>query len=238
MKRLILSVLVCFAVLNTAVVEAQELKFGLKGGINKAFGGEITGIPSTPDYTDETFYGEGEIGYHGGIWAQVNFGKFFVRPEVMYSALKSRFDFPQGSSIYAVDALSVPLLLGYNVYGPIDIYAGPAYNKIMDSSIERLEPLDNPPNVVVQNSPINAQIGVKAEFGSFGVDVRYEHSLATREPQLNMDFVSDNSDFTIPVLNRATIDDARLSQIIVSLTVKLFDSANAGNRRRGGNCYF
>jgi len=40
------------------------------------------------------------------------------------------------------------------------------------------------------------------------------------------------------VMNRAVIDDARLDQIIVSLTVKLFDTANKDRRRRGGNCYF
>lgn len=240
MKRIILSLLICFAGLQTTEVEAQELKFGLKGGVNKTYGGQVTGIDSgiPAEYTSDTFEAEGEIGYHGGLWAQVNFGKFFVRPEIMYSALKSRFDFPQGPSIYAVDVVSVPLLLGFNIYGPLDIYAGPAYNNILDSTIERMEPIDNPPQVVVQNSPLNAQVGIKAEFGSFGIDVRYDHSLATREPQTGVDFVSDNRDFEVPTLNKADIDDARLNQIIVSLTLKLFDSANAGNRRKGGNCYF
>ena len=239
MNKKLLSLLIIFFICQSSILQAQELQIGLKGGINKTYGGQITGIASTADYTDETFNAEGEIGFHGGLWTQVNFGKFFIRPEIVYSKLESRFDFPQGPALYNVDEVSIPILLGYNIFGPIDIYAGPAYKNVIESTIERLEPIDNPPVVVVQNSPFSAQIGAKVEFGSFGLDVRYDRTLATIEPQGPVDFVSDNANFDIPVLNRAVIDDARLNQIIVSLTIKLFDSENAGKRRRrGGNCYF
>ena len=43
-----------------ATVQAQEFKFGLKGGINKTYGGTLTGIKSAPIYTDATFNAEGE----------------------------------------------------------------------------------------------------------------------------------------------------------------------------------
>lgn len=239
MNKKLLSLLTLFFICHSAVLQAQELQIGLKGGINKTYGGEITGIASTSDYTDETFNAEGEIGFHGGLWTQVNFGKFFIRPEIVYSKLESRFDFPQGPSLYKVDEVSIPILLGYNIFGPIDIYVGPAYKNIIESTIERLEPIDNPPVVVVQNTPFSAQVGAKVEFGSFGLDVRYDRTIATKEAQGPVDFVSDNANFDIPVLNRAVINDARLNQIIVSLTFKLFDSENAGKRRRrGGSCYF
>ena len=231
MNRLVL--LVFFALFSITALQAQEFKFGLKGGINKTFGGQITGIQSTNQYTGDTFNAEGEIGFHGGLWAELGFGKFFIRPEVMYSKLESRFDFPARPSIYNVDLLSVPFLVGYNVWGPIDIYAGPAYNKIMDARLQGTEPITDPPLIVVQNFPLSAQIGAKAEFGAFGIDVRYDRTLATAESQ-TIDIV--NSDYGI---NRATFDDARLHQLIVSLTIKIWDSENAGKkRRRGGNCYF
>lgn len=231
MNRLVLIVL--FAFFSTTAFQAQEFKFGLKGGINKTFGGQITGIASTAQYTDDTFNAKGEIGFHGGLWTELGFGKFFIRPEVMYSKLESRFDFPLSPSIYKVDLLSVPFLVGYNVWGPIDVYAGPAYNKIIDARLEGTEPIDNPPLIVVQNFPLSAQLGAKAEFGAFGIDVRYDRTLATAEPQV-IDIL--NSDYGI---NRATFDDARLHQIIVSLTIKIWDSETAGQRRRrGGSCYF
>lgn len=196
-------------------------------------GGEITGIASTPMYPDDTYNAEGEIGFHGGIWTQLSFGRFFLRPEVMYSVLESRFDFPRNPAIYNIDLLSVPFLAGYNVIGPLDIYAGPVYNKVIDARLEGTEPTTDPPLIVVQNFPLSAQIGAKVEFGSFGLDIRYDHTLATPEVQ-SLDIL-----FSEYGVNRATFDDARVNQIIVSLTLKLFDSENAGKkRRRGGSCYF
>ncbi len=231
MNKLI--IVVFLSLFSVTAIQAQEFKFGLKGGINKTFGGQITGIQSSPIYTGDTFNAEGEIGFHGGLWTELSFGKFFLRPEVMYSKLESRFDFPRRPAIYNVDLLSVPFLIGYNVWGPIDIYVGPAYNKVMDARLQGTEPLDNPPLIVVQNFPLSAQAGIKAEFGAFGIDVRYDHSLATEEPQ-TVDIL--NSEYGI---NRATFDDARLNQIIVSLTIKIWDSETAGQRRRrGGSCYF
>ena len=230
MNKIFLGFLICFASLQSATLSAQEFKVGLKGGINKTFGGQITGIKSAEQYTGDTFMATGEIGYHGGIWVQVNFGKFFIRPEAVYSSLKSRFDFPIAPSIYAVEEVSVPILFGYNVFGPIDIYAGGAYKNILSSTLEGNE---SSAPIVVQNTPLAAQAGIKAEFGSFGIDVRYDHSLASKEPQV-VDIV--NTKYGI---NRATFDDARINQLIVSITLKLWDSSNEGRRRRrGGSCYF
>lgn len=230
MNKLFLFVLICFGSLQTAV-HAQEFSFGLKGGINLTSGGTLTGIRSTPIYTGATFNAEGEIGFHGGLWTQLSFGRFFIRPEVVYSKLESRFDFPNRPAIFAVDELSVPFLVGYNVWGPIDIYGGPAYKKIVDASLEGTEPADQ--LIVVQNFPLSAQVGAKVEFGSFGLDVRYDHTLATEENQ-EVDIIN-----SVYGVNRANFEDARLNQIIVSLTIKLWDSENAGKRRRrGGSCYF
>lgn len=214
-----------------STVQAQEFSVGLKGGINKTFGGQLTGIQSAPIYTDETFNAEGEIGFHGGLWTQLSFGKFFIRPEVMYSKLESRFDFPNRPAIYAVDMISVPVVAGYNILGPLDIYAGAAYQDITSSNLEGNEPADQ--SIVVQNTPIAALAGAKVEFGSFGLDVRYSHSLATAENQ-TVDIIN-----SVYGVNRANFEDARLHQLIVSLTIKLWDSENAGKRRRrGGSCYF
>ena len=239
MNKTLLTLLICFAGIQTAVLQAQEFQVGLKGGINKTFGGEINSFQSTAaELPPATYNAEGEIGYHGGVWVQINFGKFFIRPEVVYSALESRFDFPFKPAIYAVDELSVPVLVGYNIYGPLDIYAGVAYKNIIDATLEGNEPVTDPPQIVVQNTPLSAQIGAKVEFGSFGIDVRYDRSLSSKESQ-EINVVSNSANFDFPVMNKGVMDDARLHQIIVSLTVKLWDSENAGKkRRRGGNCYF
>ena len=123
------------------------------------------------------------------------------------------------------------LLLGYNVWGPVDIYAGPAYQKILESTLEGNE-ADQP--VVVQNSPLAAQAGIKAAFGRFELDLRYDRSLASKEPYI-INIVNGGDDGY--GINTADFDDSRLNQILLSLSFKIFDSsANPG--RRKGNCYF
>ncbi|WP_034922404.1 outer membrane beta-barrel protein [Gillisia sp. CAL575] len=239
MNKLVIALLISLTSFTFSQMNAQQFQVGLKGGINKTSGGEITGINSglPAQYTSDTFDAVGEIGFHGGGWVQVNFGKFFVRPELVYSKLESRFDFPQGPTLFEVEEFSAPLLIGYNIYGPLDFYGGVAYKNIISSTIERIEPTDNPAEVVIQNTPFSAQVGVKAQFGFIGVDVRYDYALSSAEPY-NVDFQSDDALFNDPTVNRATLNDLRLNQIIVSLTVKLWDSENKGKRRKGGSCYF
>ncbi|WP_010228731.1 outer membrane beta-barrel protein [Gillisia marina] len=240
MNKLVIALLISLTSFSFSQMNAQQFQVGLKGGINKTLGGQITGIDSglPSQYTSDTFEAEGEIGFHGGGWVQVNFGKFFVRPEMVYSKLESRFDFPQGPTLFEVEEFSVPLLIGFNIYGPLDVYGGVAYKNIISSTIERIEPTDNPAEVTIQNTPASAQFGVKAQFGFIGVDVRYDYNLSSADPYV-VDFQSDDALFAEPTVNRATLDDLRLDQLIVSLTLKLWDSENKGKRRRkGGNCYF
>ncbi len=239
MNKLVIAFLFAITCQSFSTIQAQQFKVGLKGGINKTSGGQITGNDSglPNQYTSDTFDAVGEIGYHGGGWVQVNFGKFFIRPELVYSNLESTFEFQNYNSLYNIKELSVPILIGYNVFGPLDIYAGGAYKNIIDVTLFGLENAsgtNEPPGIVVQDTPFSAQVGAKAEFGIIGIDLRYDYSLSSKEVQ-SVDFANGG----VFGINRATINDQRLNQIIVSLTLKLWDSENKGKRRRkGGSCYF
>ncbi|HET8753469.1 MAG TPA: outer membrane beta-barrel protein [Salinimicrobium sp.] len=224
MKRIFLSIFLFSAVISSAL--AQEISYGLKGGVNYTMGGSITGISSNGLYTDDTFEAEGKLGFHGGAFVQVNFGKFFVRPEIVYTTLESQYNFPVQPSIYSVEKLDVPLLFGYNVFGPLDLYAGPVFSNIMSSTLQGEEILES---ISAQNTPVHAQAGAKVEFGRFGIDVRYEHNMSTKTTQ-ELDIVND--DYGI---NRATFDDARLNQIIVSVIFKI--GGPGLNERRRRPCY-
>ncbi len=239
MNKLVIALLISLTSFSFLEMNAQQFQVGVKGGINKTSGGQITGNDSglPAQYTSDTFEAVGDIGYHGGLWVQVNFGKFFIRPEVVYSNLESTFEFQNFNSLYNIKELSVPVLIGYNVFGPLDIYAGGAYKNIVDVSLFGLENAGGtnaPPGIVVQDTPFSAQFGAKAQFGIIGVDVRYDYALSSEEVQ-GLDFANGGN----YGINRATFDDQRLNQLIVSLTLKLWDSENKGKRRRkGGNCYF
>jgi hypothetical protein len=215
----------CFSVTN-----AQEFSFGIKGGANYVSGGQITGNSSNGLYFDGTVDADSKIGFHGGAFFEVRMGKFLVRPEIIYNKMETEFAFPKAPSIYAVEKISIPLLVGYNIWGPVDIYAGPAYQNILDASLEGTEPPNQ--EIVAQNTPLAAQVGVKASIGRFEVDLRYDRSLSSKE-EMGLDI--NNGDYGI---NRATFNDTRLNQILLSLSLKIFDSSANPGRRKGGGCYF
>ncbi len=95
MNKKILSLLICAFAFTISTTQAQEFKLGLKGGINKTFGGEIVANNSNNPgrYTDGTFNPDGKIGFHVGGWAQVNFGKLFVKTRIGLFQIKIRICF-------------------------------------------------------------------------------------------------------------------------------------------------
>lgn len=192
-------------------------------------GGQITGNNSTQGYFDGTVEATPKLGFQGGIFFELNLGRFFLRPEAYYTTMETEFDFPSKASAYEVEKLSIPLLFGYNIFGPVDIYLGPAYESIISSSLQGTEPADK--EIVVQNTPLAAQAGVKVRFGRFELDLRYDRSMATKEQQ-PIDII--NSEYGI---NKATFDDARLNQVLLSLSFKIGDSSNRRSRS-GRGCYF
>ncbi len=207
--------LVIAAVFCFGFSQAQEYSFGIKGGANYAFGGEIQGN------IEGTVTPESEIGFHGGVFLQLEFGKFFVRPEVMYNTVETTFDFPNlaSTSTYSVEKISVPLLIGYNVWGPVDIYAGPAVQKIMNAT---LDPQNQ--DITAQTTPLAAQAGVKLNFGRFELDLRYDHSLSKSPSPQNAGTVGD-------------LTDSRLNQVLLSIGFTIGNNELNFGRKRG-NCYF
>ncbi|MBO2544396.1 outer membrane beta-barrel protein [Salegentibacter sp. BDJ18] len=222
--------LIIISIFCVSFIQAQKYSFGIKGGGNYVMGGELTGLDSGEGFNSDTFNAESQFGFHAGIFFELNFEKFFVRPEVIYNSMETVFPFPNQNSTYAVEKLSIPLLFGYNIWGPVDVYAGPAYQNIMNSSLEGTEPINQ--TIVVQNTPLAAQAGIKVGFGRFEIDLRYDRSLASAETQ-TIDI--NNGDYGV---NRAEFTDTRLNQFLLSLSFKIGDSESNTGRRRGGGCYF
>lgn len=211
---------------------AQEYSFGIKGGPSYIMGGQIKGIVGGGDFGG-TVDADSKFGFHGGAFFEIRFDKFLIRPEVIYSHQETEFPFPNRSSIYEVNKISVPLLLGYNVWGPVDIYAGPAFQNNLNASLQGNE--QNEPVVPLDN-PLAAQAGIKASFGRFEVDLRYDLTLATEEPyDINIVENPPNVGYGI---NRASFEDGKLSQVLLSISYKIFDSEANPGRRSGRGCYF
>ena len=228
-------ILIFIFICSVNLLQAQEYSFGIKAGGNYSMGGELEAF--TPNATSiGVFDGNSQFGFQAGVFFELKFGKFFVRPEVMFNTVESEFEFPGFSSTYSIEKLNIPVLFGYSLTESIDVFAGPAYNNIMNSTLEGT----NNPNttIVVQDTPLAGQIGVKWTFlRRFELDLRYEHMISSKQvTTYNM----DSSLFTSPSgsLTRISFEDPRLNQIMLSLSFKIGDSENNTGRRRGGGCYF
>jgi hypothetical protein len=171
--------------------------FGVKGGLNYAGNGDFFNSAenaySSPDRN---------IGYHIGV-----FGKFgdniYLRPELVYTATKSGYD--EGD--LKMNKLDVPVLLGIKVLGPLNVFAGPAFQYIMNTKFDGVT-IDD----VENDFTVGLNVGAGVNFGKLGIDVRYERGFSDNE----ITFI--NSNLTSLSGDRV---DTRPDQIIVSLSLKL-----------------
>ncbi|MGB7786883.1 MAG: hypothetical protein WBL27_12340, partial [Salinimicrobium sp.] len=61
-----------FLAASVSAFSQTTFEYGLKGGINYTMGGEVEGFDSTLNYWDGIAEGKGAIGFHGGVFGQVN----------------------------------------------------------------------------------------------------------------------------------------------------------------------
>lgn len=212
------STLFCLLLVGCFNLCAQEYSLGIKAGINTSINKRAAQIVGSAG----SFTTDPKIAYQGGVFFELDFEQFFLRPEVFYSRAEGEFPFPTTPSLYSIDKLSIPLLMGYHIYGPFDIYAGPAYQHFLKVELEQV------PNIENQQKNIAAQFGVKVQLKRFEIDLRYDF---TFDSELNQRI-------DIPgLMNNAYFDDGRLNQLMLSLNFKLWDSENPWRRRRR-SCYF
>lgn len=245
MKTYLLPLFILFAI---SINNAQNFSYGLKAGTNFTSGGQIRGESFKEN--DEYVYwtgstqGQTKTGFHGGGFLEVGFGNFFLRPELVYTSIKSEFIFPNKSSVYSIEKLDLPFLVGYNFGKVGGLYAGPVYSPMFRNELEYKEAtiIKQEESIWVKGSslndpslPVNLQIGLKSEFNQLGLDLRYEYSLAGSEPE-RVDMLNSEIGREEGGINVATVEDAGLSQIILSLTYK-FNGAEDSGRRKPGYSY-
>jgi hypothetical protein len=214
-KSLILVVLLTIY----SFANSQVITVGVKGGVNYnsigdllSFGGSYqTGAP------DILFTPDKEMGTQYGAFLDISFGRIFLRPEVIFSSLKSSYALPLQVADWTATRMDIPVLLGFHIAGPVSIVAGPVFSNVSDLELEGLEPTK--PAVIYEESLLNFQAGILLEMGRFGVDVRYEYGLKKVEPQNDLDFFYQ----TPPAygINRAELLEYNASQIIISVHINI-----------------
>ena len=125
---------------------------------------------------------------------------------MVYSKTKSSYDVDGDSQDYDISKLDLPVLFGVKIVGPLHVFAGPAFQYILNNDLGDLEVED-----VKNDFSLGLNAGVGVNLGSLGLDVRYERGFSENEAR----FIGNN---ITDIEGRV---DSRPSQIIFALSVKL-----------------
>ncbi len=199
---------------------AQEFAFGLKGGFNNNSIGEINSIPgSCVGCPDESFSANNDVSFLVGAFLNVEFGKLFVRPEINYVDLKNSYTFPEGESQWSTSKTDIPILIGYKIFDPVSIYAGPGFNFYGDVTMESANNTQGESAINYLKSTTTLNFGVNVEFRRFGIDLRYE--VANKDTEIERQDFIFSGDPGLGI-NQADIFAYTPSQINLSVNVFLF----------------
>ena len=188
---------VAFAIFSIAAFAQKDSGFGIKGGLNyNANGNYFESAENAANDPDRN------IGYHLGLYGKLG-NKLYFRPELIYTKTKSDYD----GDKFDMSKLDLPLLVGIKVIGPLHVFAGPAFQYILDSEFDGIS-VDR----VENDFTVGLHIGAGVNLGKLGIDLRYERGFSDNEAR----FINTN----ITTVGDSRID-TRPDQLILGLSVKL-----------------
>ncbi|WP_196889304.1 porin family protein [Aureivirga sp. CE67] len=205
MKNLIVTILLLVG--NVGLVSAQDISFGVKGGVNfsNLVGSDIYG-------------GDSKTGWTAGVVLELELSdKFSIQPELLYSAqgAKSNFSFPNDNdpnirdryhADIKLDYINLPIYAKYYLVEGLSIDAGPQFAFLVDNSIEikKTVPLLPDPVTTVTKTDLSNKkafgidgsvgFGYKAPEGIF-IHGRYNFGLIEVESNEN----AKNSVFQVSI---------------------------------------
>ena len=136
MKKIILTAL---AVCAISFANAQDIKFGVKGGLNIA-SANISGI-------DKTFFGEvsSRTSFHLGGLAEIKFTeKFTFQPEILINSIGVKSSLVESEPDYFYNSsnnikltyLNIPLIAKFNIFNGLSLDAGPQIGILVSAKNE------------------------------------------------------------------------------------------------------
>lgn len=157
---------------------AAQSSFGITAGLNYADNGKVEYSDLSNITNTLEAKAERKTGYHFGVFYRADFGRFHLKPELLYSSTKSSYDYNNEEAEFNISNLKLPVLLGVKILGPFHIFAGPSFQYVTTNDFKdmTLEELKN-------EFTIGAQFGVGIKFGGVGIDVRYDQALSEDQVQ-------------------------------------------------------
>ncbi len=178
--------------------------FGIKAGLSYNTTGELNQFANeTGTIIDNK--GSGKTGYNFGVYGKFGEGTLFLRPELVYTKTTSEYILNTVSVDYKMARLDMPILIGIKLVGPLSVFAGPAFQYVLDNDFQgfKYENIEN-------DFTVGLNLGASVELGRLGIDVRYERGFSENEVEFSG--AGPNIIYRL---------DSRPEQIIFGLTYQL-----------------
>ncbi len=201
-KRIVLFSIVFLA---TLFITNAQSDYGIKAGLSYNSTGKL--LDETGVIIDKK--GTGKSGFNIRFYGNLDLGPIYLRPELVYTKTTSEYEANVGD--FKMSKLDLPVLVGFDLIGPLKVFAGPAFQYVLDSDLKGLSF-----NSIENDFSVGLHIGASVEFGRLGIDVRYERGFNSNEAE----FIDRNITEDIYRL------DARPKQIIFSLSYSLSHKEN------------
>lgn len=205
MKKLLLIIILTHY--SMAINAQLDVNYGLKTGLNYNVNGNLS-ISGGIAGLYEKVSSERDFGFHAGMYAQFNFTKLYVRPELVFTKTKSTYNHLfSPSSEFTLSTIEIPILVGFKLVKPVSAYFGPSFKYILDNEFSPNFDL-NLENEVV----LGLNIGITLQLVKFGFDLRYCPKLSENLAVYLDDLPADGIGYTI---------DTRSDQIIFSFSYQI-----------------
>lgn len=195
MKNLIFTALLV-AGFSTSLFSQKGSGFGIKAGLN--YGGNGDYFQSAANNFENP---DQNIGYHIGIFGKIG-NQLYFRPELVYTKTKSDYELGE----FDVQKLDLPLLVGLKILGPLNVFAGPSLQYILDTDFDNLNI-----NGIENDFSVGLNFGIGINLNRLGIDLRYERGFSDNEAT----FIDNNN-----LISQDRLD-TRPEQLILSLSYKI-----------------
>ena len=150
----------------------SQVDYGIKIGLNFDNIGDIKSTSLLKNNIETASIASA----HLGMYIQLKIADLYIRPELQISQNKS--DILSLDQI-EINKVEIPILVGYNLFGPVSVFTGPIFQNIISINGKSLN-FGNYTN----NFTMGLQIGSRIDLGKFGVGFRFERGFTDNEIEI------------------------------------------------------
>lgn len=179
MKKLLFATFVAIS----SFVSAQNINFGLKGGlVFNSDNGESVFQNIDQIYKDKA---KGSTGFQAGALARVSLAGLYIQPELLYTQFKNEYDVDGYTVDVTKKRVDVPVAVGKRFLGIAHVQAGPVFSYYFDDKFS----VDDYIKAKQDQFNVGLHIGAGVQVSKLLFDLRYEFGLG----KVTSEFVKDNN---------------------------------------------